>query len=214
MTPHRMRSGNRVGEREALSHGSTLAAARASFATALLRQAAARSVNVRAVAETKRPTSPGGRRDPRALLPGARPRLRRRWSTTWAPTSASSARRASATATARASRALTRGLLRYLRRHKHTTPSEMVELKFHCCMPMFIARQWIRHRTANVNEYSGTLLADADAVLHAGRGAAADAEQAQQPGAQRPGGRARALRRGAAALERRSGARAPTPTTG
>jgi thymidylate synthase (FAD) len=50
---------------------------------------------------------------------------------------------------------LTRGLLRYLRRHKHTTPSEMVELKFHCCMPIFIARQWIRHRTANVNEYSG-----------------------------------------------------------
>ncbi len=50
---------------------------------------------------------------------------------------------------------VTRGLLRYLRRHLHTTPSEMVELKFHCCMPMFIARQWIRHRTANVNEYSG-----------------------------------------------------------
>jgi len=49
----------------------------------------------------------------------------------------------------------TRGLLRYLRRHEHTTPSEMVELKFHCCMPMFVARQWIRHRTANVNEYSG-----------------------------------------------------------
>jgi thymidylate synthase (FAD) len=49
----------------------------------------------------------------------------------------------------------TRGLIRYLRRHLHTTPSEMVELKFHCCMPMFIARQWIRHRTANVNEYSG-----------------------------------------------------------
>jgi thymidylate synthase (FAD) len=49
----------------------------------------------------------------------------------------------------------TRGLLRYLRRHKHTTPSEMVELKFHCCMPVFIARQWIRHRTASVNEYSG-----------------------------------------------------------
>jgi thymidylate synthase (FAD) len=50
---------------------------------------------------------------------------------------------------------VTRGLLRYLRRHLHTTPSDMVELKFHCCMPMFIARQWIRHRTANVNEYSG-----------------------------------------------------------
>ncbi len=50
---------------------------------------------------------------------------------------------------------LTRGLIRYLRRHKHTTPSEMVELKFHCCMPVFVARQWIRHRTASVNEYSG-----------------------------------------------------------
>src|SRR5574339_1013101 len=50
---------------------------------------------------------------------------------------------------------LTRGLLRYLRRQLHTTPSEMVELKFHCAMPMFVARQWIRHRTANVNEYSG-----------------------------------------------------------
>src|SRR5258706_12536982 len=49
----------------------------------------------------------------------------------------------------------TRGLLRYLRRHMHTTPSEMVEMKFHCCMPMFVARQWIRHRAANVNEYSG-----------------------------------------------------------
>jgi thymidylate synthase (FAD) len=49
----------------------------------------------------------------------------------------------------------TRGLIRYLRRHMHTTPSEMVELKFHVCMPIFVARQWIRHRTANVNEYSG-----------------------------------------------------------
>jgi thymidylate synthase (FAD) len=49
----------------------------------------------------------------------------------------------------------TRGLIRYLRRHKHTTPSEMVELKFHCAMPIFVARQWIRHRTASVNEVSG-----------------------------------------------------------
>lgn len=49
----------------------------------------------------------------------------------------------------------TRGLIRYLRRHKHTTPTEMVELKFHCSMPIFVARQWIRHRTASVNEYSG-----------------------------------------------------------
>ena len=52
-------------------------------------------------------------------------------------------------------RSQTRGLLRHLHRHGHTTPSEMVELKFHCCMPIFVARQWIRHRTANVNELSG-----------------------------------------------------------
>lgn len=49
----------------------------------------------------------------------------------------------------------TRTLIRYLRRHLHTTPSEMLELKFHCAMPIFIARQWIRHRTASVNEMSG-----------------------------------------------------------
>ena len=48
-----------------------------------------------------------------------------------------------------------RGLLRYLMRHRHTTPFEMVEFKFHMAMPIFVARQWIRHRTANVNEYSG-----------------------------------------------------------
>lgn len=47
-----------------------------------------------------------------------------------------------------------RGLIRYLLRHRHTTPLEMVEFKFHVVMPIFIARQWIRHRTANVNEYS------------------------------------------------------------
>lgn len=49
----------------------------------------------------------------------------------------------------------TRGLVRYLKSHRHSTPLEMVELKFHCSMPIFIARQWIRHRTANVNEMSG-----------------------------------------------------------
>jgi len=48
-----------------------------------------------------------------------------------------------------------RGLIRYLMRHMHTTPFEMVELKFHVKLPIFVARQWIRHRTANVNEYSG-----------------------------------------------------------
>ncbi|WP_254509562.1 FAD-dependent thymidylate synthase [Anatilimnocola floriformis] len=47
-----------------------------------------------------------------------------------------------------------RGLIRYLARHRHTTPFEMVEFKFHHIMPIFVARQWIRHRTANVNEYS------------------------------------------------------------
>lgn len=47
-----------------------------------------------------------------------------------------------------------RGLIRYLLRHRHTTPFEMVEFKFHVAMPIFVARQWIRHRTANVNEYS------------------------------------------------------------
>lgn len=48
-----------------------------------------------------------------------------------------------------------RGLIRYLMRHLHTTPFEMVEFKFHVKLPIFVARQWIRHRTANVNEYSG-----------------------------------------------------------
>ncbi len=48
-----------------------------------------------------------------------------------------------------------RVLLRYLMRHLHTTPFEMVELKFHVKLPVFVARQWIRHRTANVNEVSG-----------------------------------------------------------
>jgi thymidylate synthase (FAD) len=47
-----------------------------------------------------------------------------------------------------------RDLIRYLLRHKHTTPFEMVELKFHVKLPIFVARQLIRHRTANVNEYS------------------------------------------------------------
>ena len=47
-----------------------------------------------------------------------------------------------------------RALIRYLMRHRHTTPFEMVEFKFHCKMPIFVARQWVRHRTANINEYS------------------------------------------------------------
>jgi len=47
-----------------------------------------------------------------------------------------------------------RGLIKYLMRHRHSTPFEMCEIKFHIKLPIFIARQWIRHRTANVNEYS------------------------------------------------------------
>jgi len=47
-----------------------------------------------------------------------------------------------------------RGLIRYLLRHRHTTPFEMVELKFLVRLPIYVARQWIRHRTASVNEYS------------------------------------------------------------
>ena len=47
-----------------------------------------------------------------------------------------------------------RGLIRYLMRHKHTTPFEMVEFKFHIRAPIFVARQWLRHRTASVNEMS------------------------------------------------------------
>ena len=47
-----------------------------------------------------------------------------------------------------------RGLIFYLLRHRHTTPFEMCEIKFHVKLPIFVARQWIRHRTANVNEYS------------------------------------------------------------
>ena len=46
------------------------------------------------------------------------------------------------------------GLIKYLMRHRHSTPFAMCEIKFHIKLPIFIARQWIRHRTANVNEYS------------------------------------------------------------
>ena len=48
-----------------------------------------------------------------------------------------------------------RGLIRYLMRHRHTTPFEMCEIKLHVKLPIFVARQWVRHRTANINEYSG-----------------------------------------------------------
>src|SRR5215469_4653008 len=47
-----------------------------------------------------------------------------------------------------------RGLINYLMRHRHTTPFEMCEIKYHVKLAIFVARQWVRHRTANVNEYS------------------------------------------------------------
>lgn len=59
-----------------------------------------------------------------------------------------------------------RGLIRYLMRHRHTTPMEMVEFKFHHVMPIFVARQWIRHRTANVNEYSARYSIVKDRFYH------------------------------------------------
>jgi thymidylate synthase (FAD) len=59
-----------------------------------------------------------------------------------------------------------RGLIRYLARHRHTTPFEMVEFKFHHVMPIFVARQWIRHRTANVNEYSARYSVVRDRFYH------------------------------------------------
>ncbi|EFA77844.1 thymidylate synthase [Heterostelium album PN500] len=59
-----------------------------------------------------------------------------------------------------------KGLIRYLYRHQHTSPFEMIEFKFHCVMPVFIARQWIRHRTANVNEYSARYSVMPDKFYH------------------------------------------------
>ena len=49
----------------------------------------------------------------------------------------------------------TRNLIRYLMRHKHTSPFEMCEVKFHIKLPIFVMRQLVRHRTASLNEYSG-----------------------------------------------------------
>jgi len=86
------------------------------------------------------------------------------------------------------------GLIRYLMRHWHSTPFEMCEIKLHVKLPVFVARQWIRHRTANVNEYSARYsildrefyipapdqLAAQSVVNNQGRGAAlTDAESAR-----------------------------------
>ncbi|MBN2800344.1 MAG: FAD-dependent thymidylate synthase [Deltaproteobacteria bacterium] len=85
-----------------------------------------------------------------------------------------------------------RGLIRYLMRHRHTTPFEMCELKLHVKLPIFVARQWIRHRTASVNEISGrysvldrefylppaALIATQASSNRQGRGASLDADEA------------------------------------
>ena len=84
------------------------------------------------------------------------------------------------------------GLIRYLMRHWHSTPFEMCEIKLHVKLPVFVARQWIRHRTANVNEYSARYsimdrefyipqpdhLAAQSTVNHQGRGAVLQGEEA------------------------------------
>jgi thymidylate synthase (FAD) len=86
------------------------------------------------------------------------------------------------------------GLIRYLMRHRHSTPFEMCEIKYHVKLPIFVARQWIRHRTANVNEYSARYsildrefylpapehLAAQSAVNRQGRGEVLDGDVAAQ----------------------------------
>jgi thymidylate synthase (FAD) len=86
------------------------------------------------------------------------------------------------------------GLINYLLRHRHTTPFEMCEIKYHIKLPIFVARQWIRHRTANVNEYSARYsildkefyipapehLAAQSAVNRQGRGETLEGEAAQR----------------------------------
>lgn len=86
-----------------------------------------------------------------------------------------------------------KGLINYLMRHWHTTPFEMCEIKFHIKLPIFVARQWIRHRTANVNEYSARYsildkefylpklehLAAQSTINHQGRGDVLEGKQAE-----------------------------------
>lgn len=86
------------------------------------------------------------------------------------------------------------GLINYLMRHRHSTPFEMCELKLHIKLPIFVARQWIRHRTANVNEYSARYsildrefyipkpehLASQSKINNQGRGDVLDGERAER----------------------------------
>ena len=86
------------------------------------------------------------------------------------------------------------GLIRYLMRHRHTTPFEMCEIKLHAKMPIFVARQWIRHRMASMNEYSARYsvldrdfyipdagqIAGQSTINNQGRGECLDPEQARE----------------------------------
>ncbi len=73
------------------------------------------------------------------------------------------------------------GLINYLMRHRHTTPFEMCEIKLHVKLPIFVARQWIRHRTASVNEYSARYsVLDKEYYLPAPRQLAAQSEANRQ----------------------------------
>ena len=88
-----------------------------------------------------------------------------------------------------------RGLIRYLLRHRHTTPFEMCEIKLHLKMPIFVARQWVRHRTANINEYSArySVLADEFFTPAPGELAEQSAANAQGRGAALEAGAATAF---------------------
>ena len=73
------------------------------------------------------------------------------------------------------------GLIKYLMRHWHSTPFEMCEIKYHVKLPIFIARQWIRHRTANVNEYSARYsILDKEFYLPADENLAAQSQSNRQ----------------------------------
>ena len=73
------------------------------------------------------------------------------------------------------------GLIKYLMRHWHSTPFEMCEIKYHVKLPIFIARQWIRHRTANVNEYSARYsILDKEFYLPATQNLAAQSQSNRQ----------------------------------
>ena len=104
------------------------------------------------------------------------------------------------------------GLIRYLMRHRHSTPFEMCEIKYHVKLPIFVARQWIRHRTANVNEYSARYsILDREFYLPAPEHLAAQS-LGQPPGPRRRAGRRRGgARARPAARGRRRAATTTTP---